>query len=216
MFNKNLEYIIKEVPTEDRQALQDLLNEMSMQGWDLYTLHEVESEDDILYSCIFMKERSENEENEVFDKVVKQGVFSFSESNELKDDTNGEIPSDIIDMLYTNHKLNALDTPYGTCMQRKEGKCKYAKQPPCLTCNNGSPCRDLCIGAFEGDIDKYNILINSTKNMIENAKIYNRIEMVNENTELLSLYENIHSKISQGNMIYSRIDKLKKREVSDE
>lgn len=70
MFNKNLEYIIKEVPTEDRQALQDLLNEMSMQGWDLYTLHEVESEDDILYSCIFMKERSENEENEVFDKVV--------------------------------------------------------------------------------------------------------------------------------------------------
>ena len=152
----------------------------------------------------------------VFDKVVKQGVFSFSESNELKDDTNGEIPSDIIDMLYTNHKLNALDTPYGTCMQRKAGKCNFAKQPPCLTCNNGNPCRDLCIGAFEGDIDKYNILINSTKNMIENAKIYNRIEMVNENTELLSLYENIYSKISQGNIIYSRIDKLKKKEVSDE
>ena len=152
----------------------------------------------------------------VFDKVIKQGVFSFDESNKLKDENNGEIPSNIIDMLYTNHKLNALDTPYGTCMQRKEGKCKYAKQPPCLTCNNGSPCRDLCIGAFEGDIDKYNILIDSTKNMIENAKIYNRIEMVNENTELLSLYENIHSKISQGNMIYSRIDKLKKREVSDE
>ena len=52
--------------------------------------------------------------------------------------------------------------------------------------------------------------------MIENAKIYNRIEMVNENAELLSLYENIYSKISQGNMIYSRIDKLKKKEVSDE
>ena len=43
MFSRNLEYIIKEVPTEDRQALQDLLNEMSMQGWDLYTLHEVDS-----------------------------------------------------------------------------------------------------------------------------------------------------------------------------
>lgn len=152
----------------------------------------------------------------VFDNVIKQGVFSFDESNKLKDENNGEIPSNIIDMLYTNHKLNAIDTPYGTCMQRKEGKCKYAKQPPCLTCNNGSPCRDLCIGAFEGDIDKYNILINSTKSMIENAKIYNRIEMVNENAELLSLYENIYSKISQGNMIYSRIDKLKKKEVSDE
>ena len=152
----------------------------------------------------------------VFDKVVKQGVFSFDESNKLKDENNGEIPSNIIDMLYTNHKLNALDTPYGTCMQRKNGKCNYAKQPPCLTCNNGSPCKDLCIGAFEGDINKYDILINSTKSMIENAKVYNRTEMVNENTELLNLYENIHSKISQGNMIYSRLDKLKQKEVLDD
>ena len=151
----------------------------------------------------------------VFDNAVKQGVFSFDESAKLKEENDGEIPDNIIDMLYTNHKLNALDTPYGTCMQRKNGKCNYAKQPPCLTCNNGNPCKDLCIGAFEGDINKYDILINSTKNMIENAKIYNRIEMVNENKELLSLYENIYSKISQGNMIYSRFDKLKKKEILD-
>src|SRR5699024_3092739 len=112
-------------------------------------------------------------------------------------------PSDIIDMLYTNHKLNALDTPYGTCMQRTNGKCSYAKQPPCLTCNSGKPCKDLCIGAFEGDTAKYEILINSTKNMIENAKMYNRTEMVSENEELLKLYEDIYSKISQGSMIRS-------------
>lgn len=147
----------------------------------------------------------------VFDKAVKQGIFSFDESDKLKEENNGEIPSDIIDMLYTNHKLNALDTPYGTCMQRKNGKCSYAKQPPCLTCNNGSPCKDLCVGAFEGDTIKYEILINSTKNMIENAKMYNRTEMVSENEELLKLYENIYSKISQGSMIYSRLDKLKKK-----
>ena len=151
----------------------------------------------------------------VFDNAVKQGVFSFDESAKLKEENDGEIPDNIIDMLYTNHKLNALDTPYGTCMQRKNGKCNYAKQPPCLTCNNGNPCKDLCIGAFEGDINKYDILINSTKTMIENAKIYNRIEMVNENKELLSLYENIYSKISKGNMIYSRFDKLKKKEILD-
>lgn len=146
-----------------------------------------------------------------FDNAVKQGIFSFDESNKLKEENGGEIPSDIIDMLYTNYKLNALDTPYGTCMQRKNGKCSYAKQPPCLTCNNGNPCKDLCVGAFEGDIVKYEILINSTKTMIENAKIYNRAEMVSENEELLKLYEDIYSKISQGNMIYSRIDKLKKK-----
>jgi integrase len=147
----------------------------------------------------------------VFDKAVKQGIFSFDESDKLKEENDGEIPSDIIDMLYTNHKLNALDTPYGTCMQRKNGKCSYAKQPPCLTCNNGSPCKDLCVGAFEGDIIKYEILINSTKTMIENAKMYNRTEMVTENEELLKLYKDIYSKISQGSMIYSRLDKLKKK-----
>lgn len=96
-------------------------------------------------------------------------------------------------------------------MQRKNGKCSYAKQPPCLTCNNGNPCKDLCVGAFEGDTNKYEILINSTKTMIENAKMYNRTEMVNENEELLKLYEDIYSKISQGSMIYSRLDKLKKK-----
>ena len=147
----------------------------------------------------------------VFDNAVKQGIFSFDESDKLKEENNGEIPDDIIEMLYTNHKLNAIDTPYGTCMQRTKGKCNFAKQPPCLTSNNGSPCKDLCVGAFEGDIIKYDILINSTKNMIENAKIYNRTEMINENEELLKLYEDIHSKISQGNMIYSRLDKLKKK-----
>lgn len=147
----------------------------------------------------------------VFDKAVKQGIFSFDESDKLKEENDGEIPSNIIDMLYTNHKLNALDTPYGTCMQRKNGKCSFAKQPPCLTCNNGSPCKDLCVGAFEGDTIKYEILISSTKNMIENAKMYNRTEMVNENEELLKLYEDIYSKISQGSMIYSRFDKLKKK-----
>lgn len=147
----------------------------------------------------------------IFDKAVKQGIFSFDENDKLKEENGGEIPSDIIDMLYTNHKLNALDTPYGTCMQRKNGKCSYAKQPPCLTCNNGSPCKDLCVGAFEGDTIKYEILINSTKTMIENAKMYNRTEMISENEELLKLYKDIYFKISQGSMIYSRLDKLKKK-----
>ena len=147
----------------------------------------------------------------IFDQVVKQGIFSFDESDKLKEENDGNIPSDIIDMLYTNHKLNAISIPYGTCMQRANGKCSYAKHPPCLTCNNGSPCKDLCVGVFEEDAKKYEILINSTKAIIENAKIYNRTEIVNENEELLKLYEDIYSKISQGNIIYSRIDKLKKK-----
>lgn len=75
MFSRNLEYVIKEVPTDDRQALEDLLNEMSMDGWDLYTLHEVEMEEEYVYSCIFMRERPMSDDNEVFDKVVNVKNF---------------------------------------------------------------------------------------------------------------------------------------------
>jgi hypothetical protein len=151
-----------------------------------------------------------------FDNAVKQGVFSFDESAKLKEENDGEIPSDVLSMLWTNHKLNAIDTPYGTCLQRTNGKCSFAKQPPCLTCNGGNPCKDLCVGAFEGDIKKYEILINSTKSLMESAIVYNRTEMTKENEELLNLYEDIHSKIIEGNIIYSRLDRLKKTGDKDD
>lgn len=145
-----------------------------------------------------------------FDNAIKQGIFSFDENSNLKEN-NEEIPSDILNMLYTNHKLNALDTPYGTCMQKVNGRCTFAKQPPCLTCNKGAPCKDLCIGAFEGDKVKYEILLDSTKKMISNAKKFNRQDTVDENQELLTILEDIYSKISAGNLIYSRIDRLRRK-----
>ena len=110
--------------------------------------------------------------------------------------------------------LNAIDTPYGTCLQRTNGKCQFAKQPPCLTCNGGNPCKDLCVGAFEGDVKKYEILISSTKAMIENAKVYNRTDMLTENQELLKLYEDIYSKITEGNIVYSKLNRLKKGDTN--
>ncbi len=53
----------------------------------------------------------------VFDNAIKQGIFSFDESTQLKEENNNEISNDILDMLWINHKLNAMDTPYGTCLQ---------------------------------------------------------------------------------------------------
>jgi hypothetical protein len=76
-------------------------------------------------------------------------------------------------------------------------------------CNNGKPCKDLCIGAREMDLNKYSILINSAKSLIKSAKLYNRIQMANENEELLNLYEYIYSNISEGNIIYGRAKRLK-------
>lgn len=76
MFNRKMEYVIKSVPTDDKQILEDLLNEMSEEGWDLYTMHEVEGEeDDYQYNCIFMREKEQTDEAEPFDKIVRVNNF---------------------------------------------------------------------------------------------------------------------------------------------
>ena len=59
MFRKNrMEYVIKTCPAENAQELQNLLNEMSMKGWELYSMTEVGGDEDDtgLLNCIFMRE----------------------------------------------------------------------------------------------------------------------------------------------------------------
>ncbi|MBR1424082.1 FHIPEP family type III secretion protein [bacterium] len=58
MFGKNrMEYVIKSCSAENPQELQNLLNEMSMNGWDLYSMHEVgDEESEAELNCIFMRE----------------------------------------------------------------------------------------------------------------------------------------------------------------
>ncbi len=57
MFNKKMQYIIKTCPSDNTQELQNLLNEMSMNNWELYSMQEVENDDGmILCHCIFMRE----------------------------------------------------------------------------------------------------------------------------------------------------------------
>lgn len=61
MYNKKMQYIIKTCSSENVQELQNLLNEMSMNGWELYSMNEVETDDGFKYNCIFMSE-TRNEE----------------------------------------------------------------------------------------------------------------------------------------------------------
>lgn len=151
-----------------------------------------------------------------FDSAVSEGVFSFDIDGCLHEEIKEAIPNEILDMLWTNHKLNAIDTPYGTCMQRSKGKCTFSKQPPCLTCNGGKPCKDLGIGIFEGDGKKYEIHITSTKALIEQAEIFNRKDMADENKQLLRLYEEIYGTIKSGNIVYGRVERLKKQGDANE
>ena len=76
MYNKKMQYVIKSVPTDDKQALEDLLNRMSDEGWDLYTMHELESEDSIDFNCIFMREKQEEDSTDL-DDIVNVTSFKY-------------------------------------------------------------------------------------------------------------------------------------------
>lgn len=59
MLGKNrMEYVIKTMSCErNAQELQNLLNEMSMKGWELYSMTEVGGDDEnTMLNCIFMRE----------------------------------------------------------------------------------------------------------------------------------------------------------------
>lgn len=59
MYNKKMQYVIKTCPSDNTQELQNLLNEMSMNDWELYSMQEVENDDgQVLCHCIFMREAS--------------------------------------------------------------------------------------------------------------------------------------------------------------
>lgn len=76
MFNKKMQYIIKSVPTDDKQALENLLNEMSDAGWDLYTMHEIETDSSFDFNCIFMREKQDEDETDL-DDIVNITSFKY-------------------------------------------------------------------------------------------------------------------------------------------
>ncbi len=147
-----------------------------------------------------------------FEKVVKQGVFTFDLNGEIHQVSAAEdIPEDIMDMMWKDEKLNALDNPYGTCRARVNGNCPLAAEPPCLTANDGKPCFDLAVGMTSFDVKKYEILIETTTKWIEASKEYGREDMVKANEKNLERYQNIYETIRGGNVIFGRFDRMKRQ-----
>lgn len=60
--NNRMQYVIKTCSGENTQELQNLLNEMSMNGWELYSMTEIETEDGFDFNCIFMSEASPSDD----------------------------------------------------------------------------------------------------------------------------------------------------------
>ena len=53
---RKMQYVIKTCSAENTQELQNLLNEMSMNDWELYSMQEVENDEgQLMCHCIFMK-----------------------------------------------------------------------------------------------------------------------------------------------------------------
>lgn len=148
-----------------------------------------------------------------FESVINQGVFSFNLNGEVQEVKAGEdIPKDILHTLWQNHKLNAMDNPYGTCHARLKGSCPHMEAPPCLTCNSGSPCKDLAIGFSEYDIQKYMLHVKTTSKSIEVAKQHGRDDVVEKQEKNLQRYHDILKNISEGNIIFGRQERMKRKQ----
>lgn len=56
MEKPRVQFSIKTCPSDDAQALEDLLNQMANLGWELYSMHEGENDSGFFFNCIFVKE----------------------------------------------------------------------------------------------------------------------------------------------------------------
>ncbi|PEN31708.1 transposase [Bacillus toyonensis] len=147
-----------------------------------------------------------------FESVMKQGVFSFDLNGEVQQvQPNDDIPTDILEALWRDHKLNAIDNPYGTCYARVNGNCPHAEEPPCLTCNGGSPCKDLAVGFSELDVQKYELHLKTTTRMIQVLEERGRHDTAEKNRTNLKRYEDILNTIKQGNIIFGRLERTKRK-----
>ncbi|MFF2177391.1 tyrosine-type recombinase/integrase [Lysinibacillus sp. NPDC058147] len=155
----------------------------------------------------------DNTKRKVFESVMKQGVFSFDLNGEVQEIKAGEdIPTDILDALWQDHKLNAMDNPYGTCHARLNGNCPHMEAPPCLTCgDNQTPCTDLAVGFSELDQQKYELHIKTTMKAIEIAKQRGRADIAEKNEKNLQRYQNILNTLQEGNIIFGRQDRMKRK-----
>ena len=147
-----------------------------------------------------------------FDEVMKQGVFSFDNGNQIVQYQPGDdIPDDILETLYRDHKLTAMDNPYGTCHARIKGDCPHMNQPPCLTCNSGKPCNHLAIGFSEDDTQKYELLVRTTSKSIKYADQYGREDIKEQIQKNLELYQSILNTLQKGEIIFGNLERLKRR-----
>lgn len=64
-----LQYCIKSCSADDNLQLENLLNSMANEGWEIYTIQEAESDSGYCYNCIFVRDNSHIETQEDFSQI---------------------------------------------------------------------------------------------------------------------------------------------------
>lgn len=176
-------------------------------GADILTVQELLAHSSPEMTLVYAKLLDETKRKE-FEKVMASGTFEFNQNGSIEKLSIDSVDKDVLVSIWQNHKLNAIDNPYGTCLARLNGKCPFIDEPPCLSCNNGKPCKDLAIGLSEYDKEKYQIHIKSLKRSIDILKQNNRNDVAEKSLQLLNKYIEIEEKISNGSIIYGRQSRL--------
>ena len=77
MIKPSMEYRIETAPADDLKSLENLLNRMSTDGWDLYSMTEGENDSEYSYNCIFVREAEKASQEESDDDLASMiGVKS--------------------------------------------------------------------------------------------------------------------------------------------
>lgn len=64
-----LQYCIKSCPSDDNLHLENLLNSMANEGWEIYTIQETENDNGYCYNCIFVRDNSHIDVEEDFSQI---------------------------------------------------------------------------------------------------------------------------------------------------
>lgn len=180
-------------------------------GADILTVQEFLAHSSPEMTLVYAKLLDETKRKE-FEKVMRSGTFEFNINGNIEELLKEDVKQDIMLSVWQNHKLNAIDNPYGTCLARLNGKCPFSNEPPCLSCNNGKPCKDLAIGLSDFDQEKYKLHIKSLKRNIEILKQNKHDEAVKKSEKLLKKYVEIETKIQSGGVIYGMKSRILGRE----
>ena len=100
----SFKYKIRNCSADDPQELENLLNEMSDEGWDIFNINEYEHNSEYEYSVIFMKEKSDYDYEENI-----TGTFNNDKNNDVYDSLG--IKTQLDRLMITN------ESPYQSCVE---------------------------------------------------------------------------------------------------